>query len=162
MRTRLPLLILAATAALAGCSQSDDQVRDELRSQMLGRCNSEIAPKAAQLPGFDTAAYCACVTEQALGQRSAAELKTMFEDRARVTEQGRQAAAVCLARQTSGDEGGTVGPPGNSKETDPPEPKEKAEPRPAARAPARPRAATPTPQPDPQPADEGGEDDPDE
>lgn len=98
MRGWIGLAIVAA-ALTAGCRQSEEQIRAELRSQMLQRCNSEIALKASALPGFDGAAYCGCVTDRAIGSRSVPELKTMFADRDGLSAQGRQAAGECLAQQ---------------------------------------------------------------
>jgi|GEM_PF-6198026 len=98
---RLVVLVLAIVAA-AGCRQSDEAVKAELRSQMMQRCTTDIAPQASAIPGFDAQAFCTCVTDKAIGSRSVADLKKMFEDKAGTAAQGRQAGAECLSQQMPG------------------------------------------------------------
>lgn len=100
MRAVFGLVLLAAVTTLGGCGQSEAQIRDELRAQMLQRCGRDIAPNTSVLPGFDSDAYCRCVTDKAMGERGVAELKTLFDDRARLTAEGRRAATECLAGQS--------------------------------------------------------------
>jgi len=100
MRVLVGLLAIASTALAGGCRQSDEAVTAELRTQMIQRCTTDIAPQAASVPGFDSAEFCACVTDKGIGGRSVAELKKLFEDKAATAEQGRQAGAECLNQQT--------------------------------------------------------------
>ena len=88
---------------LGGCRQSDEKVKTELRTQMMQRCTTDIAPKAAAVPGFDAPKFCTCVTDKAIGDRSVAELKKMFEDAASTAAKGREAGTECLAQQMPGD-----------------------------------------------------------
>jgi hypothetical protein len=92
-------LAIASVLLAGGCRQSDEKVKAELRTQMMQRCTTDIAPQAAAVPGFDTAAFCTCVTDKAIGDRSIAELKKLFEDKAGTAAQGRQAGTECLNQQ---------------------------------------------------------------
>jgi hypothetical protein len=126
------LALLAATFAAGGCQgQSEEQIRGELRAQMLQRCNRDIAPSTSALPGFDSAGYCNCVTDKAMGERSLAELKTLFEDRARTAAEGRAAATECLAGQSEAVRQAVVVAPEPEPEPEAPRAAPKAEPRPA-------------------------------
>ncbi len=146
-------LATAAIALTAGCRQSEEDVRTELRAQFMQRCSTDIAPTAARASGFDAQRFCACVTDKALGDRSVAELKTMFEDQAGTAERGRQAGVECLAQQP-----GTQLPPAGpappvalpeepkEKEEEPEEPRERPRPREEQPGePGRSPISTPTP-----------------
>jgi len=109
MRTSFGLIMLALAAA-AGCSPSEEEVKGELRAQMMARCIADIAPKAAGVPGFDGQRFCTCVTDRAIGNRSVADLKAMFEDRSGTAEEGRRAGSECLAQQLPGGAGGVPSP----------------------------------------------------
>lgn len=168
MRLLAGFILFGVLAASTGCRQSEEAILAELRAQMLQRCNRDIAPTTSALPGFDSAGYCNCITDRAMGQRNAAELKTVFEDRARMTAEGRQAATECLARQSDAvRQAVAVAPaPTPSVEEDvpakaAPRPEPRPEPRPPAPAPAReepaaerapPRATPAPPRPEPEPA----------
>lgn len=144
MRATFGLALLAATT-LGGCGQSDAQIRDELRAQMLQRCGRDIAPNTSALPGFDSDAYCRCVTDAAMGERSVAELKALFDDRARLTAEGRRAATQCLAQQNDALESApapSVEPANDAA----PAPAPAADPAPAAERP-RERERDPAPAP---------------
>jgi hypothetical protein len=84
---------------LGGCRQSDEAVKAKLRTDMMQRCTTDIAPQAASVPGFDAANFCTCVTDKAIGDRSVAELKTLFEDKEGTAAQGRRAGTECLNQQ---------------------------------------------------------------
>lgn len=161
--------LLAGVTMLAGCGQSEAQIRDELRAQMMSRCNRDIAPGTSDLPGFDSAVFCGCVTDKAMGQRSVAELKALFDEASRpqMLAQGRQAATECLAQLSTGGAAETAAPapeaanntstpapaaapaPAAERERERERPREKAEPT----APPRPRIedVRDTPQPSTQP-----------
>jgi hypothetical protein len=104
MRTSFGLILLALAAA--GCSPSEEEVKGELRAQMMSQCLGDIAPKAAGVPGFDGQSFCTCVTDRAIGNRSVAEIKAMFEDKTGTAEEGRRAGSECLAQQLPGGAGG--------------------------------------------------------
>lgn len=143
------LALLAATLAVTGCQrQSEEQIRGELRAQMLQRCNRDIAPSTSALPGFDSAGYCECVTGKAMGERNLAELKTLFEDRARMTAEGRAAATECLAGQSDAVRQAVVVAPEPDPEPEPVK-AERAEPRRPAPPPIRREAAAEPVQPVP-------------
>lgn len=123
------LALFAGVTMLAGCGQSETQIRDELRAQMMSRCTRDIAPGTSDLPGFDANVFCGCVTDKAMGQRSVAELKTLFDEASRpqMLAQGRQAATECLAQLSGAEE----------KAVPAPEPENVSTPAPAAaKAPA--------------------------
>jgi len=99
-------MMLALAAGLAGgCKPSEDLVRNELRAQMMTRCIGDIAPKAKGVQGFDSQRFCTCVTDRAIGARSVAELKAMFEDKTGTAAAGRKAGSECLAQQLPGPSG---------------------------------------------------------
>jgi hypothetical protein len=109
-----------SVALVGGCRQSDEKVKAELRTQMMQRCTTDIAPQAAAVAGFDSAKFCTCVTDKAIGDRSVAELKKMFEDKASTAAQGRQAGTECLSQQLpNGVPGQTGGAPAAAKGTPP-------------------------------------------
>jgi hypothetical protein len=130
---RLVLGLAIVSVALAGgCRESDEVVKARLRSDIMQRCTTNIAPEVVKQPGFDGQEYCTCITDKAIGTQSVAELKKLFDDKVATAAQGRQAATDCLAQQM---------PSGVSAQ--------------AGAAPADPQAATPvTP---PQPASEKAE-----
>ena len=130
MRLALGFAIVSVVLA-SGCRQTDEAVKTELRTQMMQRCTTDIAPQAAAVPGFNAAEFCTCVTDKAIGDNSVAQLKTMFEDKAATAARGREAGTQCLSQQMPG------GAPAQ-----------------AAPAPAKPQAATPAA---PAPAEAGGE-----
>jgi hypothetical protein len=92
-------LAIVSVALVGGCRQSDEKVKAELRTQMMQRCTTDIAPQAAAVPGFDAPKFCTCVTDKAIGDRSVAELKKMFEDKASTAAKGREAGKECLSQQ---------------------------------------------------------------
>ena len=155
MRIAFGLALLAAATSLAGCGQPDSQIRDELRAQMLQRCGRDIAPNTSALPGFDSDLYCRCVSDKAMGERSVAELKALFDDRARLTAEGRRAATECLALQSTDGAAEMPAPTNESGNAAAPAPaptpapapapaaerprEREREPAPAPAAPARPR-----------------------
>jgi hypothetical protein len=98
MRLALGLAIVTV-ALLGGCRESDEAVKAKLRTDIMQRCTTNIAPQAAAQPGFDGQQYCTCVTDKAIGDQSVAELKKLFADKAATAAQGRQAATQCLAQQ---------------------------------------------------------------
>lgn len=98
MRVLLGVALIAVALA-GGCRQSDEKVKAELRTQMMQRCTTDVAPQAAAVPGFDAQKFCTCVTDKAIGDRSVAELKKMFEDKAGTAAQGRKAGMECLNQQ---------------------------------------------------------------
>jgi hypothetical protein len=98
---RIVVLGLAIVAA-GGCSKSEEVIKGELRTQMMQRCTTDIAPQASAIPGFDAQKFCTCVTDKAIGERSVSALKKMFEDKAGTAEQGRKAGAECLSQQMPG------------------------------------------------------------
>ena len=104
---RTPLAMAAACAALltTGCGRSDAEVRAELRNQMMQRCDTDMAPRAASLPGVDVDDFCTCVTDRSLGESDVAELKALFDDKAKTAERGREAGTFCLAQQLPGGGG---------------------------------------------------------
>jgi len=94
------LIGLASVALIGvGCSAAEEQVRGELRNQMMARCSADIAPQAATIPGFDAERFCDCVADKAIGDRSGAELAKQFQDKAGMAARGRQAGAECIAEQ---------------------------------------------------------------
>jgi hypothetical protein len=97
MRAGFP--VLACAALLAGCGPSDAQVRGELRTQLMQRCATDIAPRAAGLAGFEADRFCACIADRAVGERSIDELKAMFGDREKMALEGRGAGTRCLGQQ---------------------------------------------------------------
>ncbi len=100
MRAAFGMLLLATTAMVGGCGQTEGQIRDEIRAQLMNRCGRDIAPGTADLPGFDSNVFCGCITDKAMGQRSVAELKSLFDEgsRPQLIAEGRQAATECLAQ----------------------------------------------------------------
>ena len=88
----------ALVALTGGCRQSDEAVKSKLRADMMQRCTTDIAPQAAAV-GFDAATFCTCVTDKAIGDRSVAELKKLFEDKEGTAAQGRRAGTECLNQQ---------------------------------------------------------------
>jgi hypothetical protein len=92
-------LAIVSVALVGGCRQSDEKVKAELRTQMMQRCTTDIAPQAAAVPGFDAPKFCTCVTDKTIGARSVAELKKMFDDKASTAAKGREAGKECLSQQ---------------------------------------------------------------
>jgi len=81
---------------LAGCGQSDEQIKAGLRDELIRGCGREVAPAVA--PYADPQAFCTCFAEQSIGTRGVAEFKAMAdEEKARI---GEQAAATCRAVAT--------------------------------------------------------------
>lgn len=90
---------LATTAAAAiltvGCRQSEAEILGELRHQFVQSCVSQMAETAAKTPGFDTSAFCTCLTDKALADRSASEVSALFDDNEKMRAAARQASAEC-------------------------------------------------------------------
>lgn len=100
---------LIAAASLAGCGQSEEQVRAELRHQFTTRCAADIAPAAAKAPGFDSDYFCKCLVDKALNGRSVSEVKALFDDPERRSALAREAGAGC--RPENAPERADTGPP---------------------------------------------------
>lgn len=101
MRVLVGLLAIASMALVGGCRQSDDQVKAELRTQILERCAVTNAPRAAEDAKFDTQKFCTCVSDQMIGNRSLAEIRKLLENREGAAEQGRQIGDGCFRQQMS-------------------------------------------------------------
>jgi len=105
MRVANGMMLVAAAALAGGCSPNEGEVKNELRAQMMSRCIGDIAPKAKGVEGFDPQRFCTCVTDRAIGERSVADLKAMFEDKTGTAAEGRKAGSECLAQQLPGPSG---------------------------------------------------------
>lgn len=148
-------LAIASVALAGGCRQSDETVKAELRTQMMQRCTTDTAAQAAAVPGFDAQKFCTCVTDKAIGNRSVAELKKLFEDKTGTAAQGRKAGAECLSEQLPASAVADASPSPAAEAVPPPQEATAAR---NAAAPAR--KAPPPPRPRPQPVENEAEQEP--
>jgi hypothetical protein len=104
-------LAIASIALVGGCRQSDDQVKAELRAQILERCTVTNAPRAADDAKFDARVFCTCVSDQMIGDRSLAEIRKLLENKEGAAEQGRQIGDGCFKQQMSSASAAADTPP---------------------------------------------------
>jgi hypothetical protein len=104
---RIALAVAASSlVVLAGCGQSEEALRNDLRSQMMSRCTTDMTKQIGQLPGVNLDQFCGCVSDKAFGSRPMDDLKKMRDDKEYARQQGMQAAMQCLQDQMPGVMGG--------------------------------------------------------
>jgi hypothetical protein len=98
---RLALTLTAAAVALTAC-QSEEQLKQTYRQQILSSCTTEMAPRMASMPGIDAQRFCTCIADRSVTGRSAEDLRKLEGDQASARQAGEQAAAQCVAEQMGG------------------------------------------------------------
>ena len=104
-------LAIASMMLAGGCRQSDENVKAELRAQILERCTITNAPRAADDAKFDARVFCTCVSDQMIGNRSLAEIRKLLENKEGAAEQGRQIGDGCFKQQMSSASAAVDTPP---------------------------------------------------
>jgi hypothetical protein len=101
MRISLILAGAAAATLVAGC-QSEAQIRQSVRDEIVRSCNSQ----SAQLPGLDAARFCNCLADRSLQGRTLDDLRRWGEDKQAATKAGEQAGLQCAQEQLGAAAGG--------------------------------------------------------
>lgn len=101
---RIILTLAVAAAALAAC-QSEEQLKERYKTEVVSSCTSRMNQQGGGATGLDVARFCSCLAERSMAGRSVQDLQNL--NSAAGAAAGQEAAAQCLSEQ------GGAAPAGN-------------------------------------------------